>query len=392
MTVTAGSPTVTVSAAAVVGDYADASATITAGVPTVAASAAGQDINANTAATVTAGTPTVTAAGNAETVVNADTAALITAGSPTVTATADTTTGGTVPGAPTMLQATDITGTGFLLEWQAGDNGGLPITGYEIRLGSDPWTALAATTRLHRFTGLTAGAAHTAAVRAINSLGTGPEATLSVVTVIVAAPGVPRSVSAQPTGERSISLGWQVPLFDGGTPITGYEVCVVDAFGAVQPFEPTGAGTRATVRGLAFGQRYGFQVRAVNTAGSGSQSPLVDAVPAPVSVLMVPSGDPLPLIDTDRQSFIVRLAGVDCRVRVRWQPSDLAWYADLEVPVNTPVVSGRRLTVDSGLLGMRPGVLSGDLVVRALDDSDEGVDPVRDAWERGSHGIVWEPA
>ena len=62
-----------------------------------------------------------------------------------------------------------------------------------------------------------------------------------------------------------------------------------------------------------------------------------------------------------------------------------AWYAALEVPTNTPVISGRRLVVGAGLLDRLPDVLPGNIVCRALDEDSGRVDPARDAWQRQTH-------
>ena len=198
-------------------------------------------------------------------------------------------------------------------------------------------------------------------------------------------------MTAAPAGAHIVDLGWRAPAYDGGAAISGFEVCVVPPFGDPEPFEAAStAGHR--VRGLARGHRYGFRVRAVNTAGQGAQSALVYAIPAEVPTVTVPVGFLIPLIDTDRQSLIVRLGSVDCRVLVWWQPTDVSWYASLEVPLGTPVMSGRRLAVNAGLLANRAGVLDGDVVCRAVDDADSQRDPDRFAWGIGSHGLFWEPA
>lgn len=83
------------------------------------------------------------------------------------------------------------------------------------------------------------------------------------------------------------------------------------------------------------------------------------------------------LINTDRQSLIVRLEGVDCRLHVWWQPDDASWYSDLEVPVGNAVVLGRRLALNAGLLNGRVSLLAGDLEVRSLDarENDPGPSP-----------------
>ena len=104
-----------------------------------------------------------------------------------------------------------------------------------------------------------------------------------------------------------------------------------------------------------------------------------------------------PLLDADRQSLIVRLDGRDCRIRVWWQPSDDngdgtmgGWYGSLEVPTNTPVVTGRRLSLNAGLLTRIDGILAGNLVMRDLGGA--GGEPGRGAFRTGTHALRWEPA
>ena len=77
---------------------------------------------------------------------------------------------------------------------------------------------------------------------------------------------VPRSFEPTP-GDHSVALYWIPPTDDGGSPITGYEVRV-DAGDWI----PVGdsAARRHTVMGLANGQSYTFEVRAVNAAGGGA--------------------------------------------------------------------------------------------------------------------------
>ena len=204
------------------------------------------------------------------------------------------------------------------------------------------------------------------------------------------APRRARFLTAMPTGETSIDLFWDIPISDGGSPITHYEICVIDEDGRAQPFEATGADTRATVRGLGIGHRYGFRVRSVNAAGTGEQTELVYGIPKRERIAVIPPGQRFPLLDVDRQSLIVRIADLDCRVRVYWSVSGQAWFGDLEVPVNTAVVQGVRLAVGSGILDRIQGVLPGNIVCRNLDLIDE-LEPARDAWVRPTHALVWEP-
>ena len=103
-----------------------------------------------------------------------------------------------------------------------------------------------------------------------------------------------------------------------------------------------------------------------------------------------PPGRRVPLQDHDRQSLVVRLGEQDCLLRVWWQPSDGAWYGSLEVPIENPVVQGRRIATDAGLLDRLGGVLPGNLVCRVINREAGGAEPARDAWRRGTHGVFYE--
>lgn len=208
----------------------------------------------------------------------------------------------------------------------------------------------------------------------------------------MAVPGAPRFVTASVGTKGEVVLTYRPPASDGGSEITGYEFTPLDVSGLPLPATTvTETGGRIEVVGLATGHRYGFDLRAVNKDGRGPAAPTVHATVLRKEYEAPPTGQRIPLVDVDRQSLIVRLDGQDCRVRVWWQPFDGAWYASLEVPINTPVVQSRRLVVGSGLLDGYAGVLAGNIVLRALDEDSAIQDPVRDAWERHSHGLFWEP-
>lgn len=203
-------------------------------------------------------------------------------------------------------------------------------------------------------------------------------------------PATVRGVRAAAPGGGLIDLSWSVP--ESNSPITGYEVEVTLPDGVVETPYPTGSAVAGhRVRGLAILHRYGFRVRAVNAVGRGGFSDILHAVPQPEITLSASTVQRIPLLDLDRQSLIVRLGSVDCRLWVWWQPMDGAWYATLEAPTNTRVVSGRRIVVNSGLLDRLQGVLPGNVICRALDEDSALVDPTRNAWGRPTHGLFWEP-
>ena len=148
--------------------------------------------------------------------------------------------------------------------------------------------------------------------------------------------------------------------------------------GAVEPFEDTTDSNASwTVRGLGFGHRYGFRIRGVNAVGVGAATQILYGTPTVHPVITIPSGQPLPLLDADRQSLIVRLADKDCRVSVWWHPEELSWYGSLEIPTNTIVVRSQRLGLNIGLLDRIMDALPGNLVLR--ETGAEGFEPARDS-------------
>ena len=166
--------------------------------------------------------------------------------------------------------------------------------------------------------------------------------------------------------------------------ITRYEARLIDEVGQTIGWESAGDGTARSrrFRGLRASGRYRAVVRARNLAGVSDPSEQAEGAPCVMpAAVTLPPGATLPLGDHDRQSLIVRLDGRDCRVRVWWSPSDDngdgtmgGWWGSLEVPTNTPVVTGRRLSLNAGLLDRIPdGILAGNLVMRDL--GGVGVEP-----------------
>ena len=299
------------------------------------------------------------------------------------------------PDAPTNIQVSQVGLTTALLTWDAPQTTGSgPVTDYEIQIDAGAWVSTGTSGASHLLVGLRAGTSYQIKVRAVNVEGAGqatPATTFATITPTP--PALPRFLIVEPTGQTAIDLFLTKPLSDGGSEITHYQVCVILEDGSIEPFESTDdASTSWRVRGLAFGHRYGFRVRAVNSVGVGVASELMQTAVSRVTVapvIVTPNGQLVPLIDTSRQSLILRLADQDCRVRVWWQPSDLSWWGSIEVPVNTPAVQSRRLALDAGILDRITDVLPGNLVMRELGNA--GLEPDRNAWSRPTHGLFWEP-
>lgn len=82
----------------------------------------------------------------------------------------------------------------------------------------------------------------------------------------------------------SMTVNWEEPEDDGGTPITGYWLERKETTGkrwarvTRDPIRPMGMGESFVVTGLIEGSQYLFRVTAINAAGPGLPSPLTDPI------------------------------------------------------------------------------------------------------------------
>lgn len=82
----------------------------------------------------------------------------------------------------------------------------------------------------------------------------------------------------------SMTINWEEPEEDGGTPITGYWLERKETTGkrwtrvTRDPIRPMGLGESFVVSGLIEGSEYLFRVTAINAAGPGPASPSTDPV------------------------------------------------------------------------------------------------------------------
>jgi Ca2+-binding RTX toxin-like protein len=115
-------------------------------------------------------------------------------------------------------------------------------------------------------------------VRGINAAGAGAWSEPSnQVTPQADLPGAPGKPQLGP-GNQHVSVTWNAPN-NGGALITGYQVEVTDASGALVGTLRDTTDTTLNVTGLTNGDRYSFRVRASNIAGSGPWSTAATAVP-----------------------------------------------------------------------------------------------------------------
>ena len=311
------------------------------------------------------------------------------------TSTLQVTKGAAMP--PAQVMNVRLIQSGFttlLIGWDQPDVGTGTLLQYEYQVDGGVWVGTMSVTTEVEIGALTSDTAYAIRIRAQSTVGRGSASMpLNTRTSNVTAPSVPRFLTATPTGSTSVDLTWQLPMSTGGSDITSYEVQVVYPDNTMSAYESMGSmALMHRVNGLGYGYRYGFRVRARNSMGVSPATDLVYAVPVRIEGRVIPDGTVIPLLDTDRQSLIVRLGTQDCRITVWWQPEteDESWYASLEVPVNTPVTRSRRLANHSGLLDRQQGILPGNLVLRPLSDVDTA-EPDRNAWSEETHGLRWEP-
>ena len=198
------------------------------------------------------------------------------------------------PTAPTMLIATAPDRTTHNLSWTAPtDDGGAPITGYQVEVSptGNPGSFSVILPASFRIVvpgfsrPVSPGTTEYYRVRANNSAGLGaPSNVASATTEPISAPAAPTSLTATADGSTTINLSWTAPTNTGGAAITGYQI----------ESSPTGTGdswtnlvdnTRLTTTtyahiGLSGGTTVHYRVSAINSAGPGTASQTASATTA----------------------------------------------------------------------------------------------------------------
>jgi hypothetical protein len=201
----------------------------------------------------------------------------------------------TSPGVPRIGKATAGDARASLTWTAPAFDGGAAITGYAIIAvdaagNAAGATSAAATATTATVTGLTNGQSYRLQVLAYNTVGIGALSPLSNSVTPSAPPPPPTAPNAPrigipSRGNASALVRWTAPA-NGGSPITGYLVRVVNAANTqVGALRPAAAGaTSLNVTGLVNGTTVRFQVQARNAVGTGAFSAASTAVtPATVS-------------------------------------------------------------------------------------------------------------
>ena len=122
---------------------------------------------------------------------------------------------------------------------------------YEYRVDSQPWGSTMSLDTRYVITGLMSGTEYDIRIRAVSNVGRGPASMpLMARTQPITAPQVPLRFRVETPGGGLVDQSWQVPVDDGGDPITHYEFQVTDPDGDRLPVDSTGTPSlRARTRG-----------------------------------------------------------------------------------------------------------------------------------------------
>ncbi|HVL87584.1 MAG TPA: fibronectin type III domain-containing protein [Candidatus Thermoplasmatota archaeon] len=187
----------------------------------------------------------------------------------------------TTPGAPQSFVATRGDQS-VALSWSyPANDGGRGVQYYMIHRGTSCGSKSLLTTvaiASYTDTGLTNGVTYCYAISAVNAAGEGAR-TADVQATPARAPSAPRNLAAV-AGDGNVSLSWDEPTDNGGLAVQSYQIHRGTSCGSETFFGSVPASQRTYLNtGLANGQTYCYNVRAVNEVGAGAASGSASAKP-----------------------------------------------------------------------------------------------------------------
>ena len=191
----------------------------------------------------------------------------------------------TIPDIPNIVSATRRPGAVDLV-WEAPRfDGGAALVKYQLCAGSTCVNVGAAATT-GSITGLTNGLTYALTVKAFNVHGASDSESASIE--LPGAPSAPE-VRSVVGADGSLTIRWGTPTSTGGSPLTGYRVCVVTTCASVD------AAVRSrTVTGLTNGTSYAVSVSAstaYGTSATASSSGVPFTIPSAPSITSVSGAD-----------------------------------------------------------------------------------------------------
>jgi hypothetical protein len=185
----------------------------------------------------------------------------------------------TVSTSPTVLVSSNVSSSGFTLNWNAPtSNGGAAITDYlvEINGGGFSWAPVS-----HEVTGETSitvsglnpGIKYTIRVKAVNRVGISKSSTSLYVTTLATTPGTITGLRVKSVSTTGAGITWTAPN-SGGAKITDYLAEVSSDNGQTWKtvVKSASSSTTLTLKGLKTKTSYLIRMSAKNSVGYGSVS------------------------------------------------------------------------------------------------------------------------
>ena len=185
-----------------------------------------------------------------------------------------------VADAPTNLLTSEVSSSGYSLDWTAPHyNGGASITDFTVEVsrdGGSTWVPAKSSisTSLHlTVSGAAPGTTYQVRIAAINSAGASDYLTGAVTTTNVS-PHAPLNLRNSNLAGTTLTLQWDLPSSNGGTGISDYQIEVSGNGGTIWTKFPHGESNNLAfdVTNLLKNHAYKFRVSAVNSIGVGPAS------------------------------------------------------------------------------------------------------------------------
>uniref|UniRef100_A0A673JCP6 Uncharacterized protein n=1 Tax=Sinocyclocheilus rhinocerous TaxID=307959 RepID=A0A673JCP6_9TELE len=178
-----------------------------------------------------------------------------------------------------------VTPDSMVIEWRPPkDDGGSPVMNYIVEKresNKETWGGVSSgsTSTTLKISRLQQGVEYVLRIRAENKMGIGAalESAPTVARHQFEPPGHPGKPVASDISEDALTLGWTMPLFDGGSPISGYIIERRHKGGKwIRVNKTPCKDLRYRVLGLFEDNEYEFRVFAENVAGFSGPSPISD--------------------------------------------------------------------------------------------------------------------
>lgn len=204
------------------------------------------------------------------------------------------------PDQPTGFTATAVSPTSIFLSWSTPqNNGGSPITGYQIYYRIAPSTTDTPLVTLsnvtnYTHTNLVTGKTYIYRISAINSVGTGSPTPEQLATPTSSSappkkivPNPPQNLAASVYSATQVNLSWSTPTANGGPPVKGYKIEYrADSGNFTNLVVNSGnSDTSYSHTGLQASHIYTYRVFAINSIGTSNSSNTASATPVIVNTV-----------------------------------------------------------------------------------------------------------